>query len=141
MNPYGGSESRRQVLPDGIRIKDDVLPPGSIIGGDVYTIHHNPEIFPDPFRFQPERWIVGNGVTAEDVKAREGAVFTFSYGVRSCPVKGLARMELAVTMARLIFQYDFRSVPGDTEGQGNHEMGWGGGRQKTQFQVWDYRKW
>lgn len=137
MNPHGGSESRRQVLPGGIRIKDDVLPPGSIVGGDVYTIHHSPEIFPNPFRFRPERWIVGNGVTAEDVKACEGALFAFSYGARSCPGKGLARMELAVTMARLIFQYDFRAAPGDTEGQGHVNMGWGR-RQKTQFQVWDY---
>lgn len=59
MNPHGGSESRREVLPGGIRIKDDLLPPGSIIGGDVYTIHHNAEIFPDPFRFRPERWDPG----------------------------------------------------------------------------------
>lgn len=137
MNPHGGSESRRQVMPGGILMKDDLIPPGTIIGGDVYTIHHNPEIFPDPFRFRPERFIVGNGVTQEEVAARLGAIFAFSYGSRACPGKTLARMELAVTMARLIFQYDFRGVPGSTEGQGSSDMMWGR-RQKTQFQVWDY---
>lgn len=137
MNPHGGSESRRQVLPGGQRIKDDIVPPGYIIGGDVFSIHHNPEIFPSPFQFRPERWIEGEGVTAEDIKAREAAIFAFSYGVRSCPGKSLARMELAITMARLLFRYDFRGLPGDTEGQGCEELGWGR-REKTQFQVWDY---
>ncbi|KAF2736105.1 hypothetical protein EJ04DRAFT_598455 [Polyplosphaeria fusca] len=60
---------------------ESALKTSSIISGDVYTIHHNPEIFPDPFRFQPERWIVGNGVTAEDVGAREGAVFVSPFDV------------------------------------------------------------
>lgn len=137
MNPHGGSESRRQVLPGGLRIKDDVIPPGTIIGGDVHAIHHNAEVFPNPFRFRPERWIVGNGVTEENVRACEGAVFAFSYGNRGCPGKGLARMELTVTMARLIFQYDFRGMPGGTEGQGDPSMMWGR-RDKTQFQTWDF---
>jgi cytochrome P450 len=137
MNPHGGSESRRQVLPGGLRVNGNLIPPDTIVGGDVYTIHHNPGIFPDPFRFRPERWIVGNGVSAESVKACEEAVFAFSYGNRSCPGKSLARMELAITMARLIYRYDFRGVPGGTEGQGRSDMMWGR-RHETQFQVWDF---
>jgi cytochrome P450 len=137
MNPHGAAESRRQVLPGGLRLKEDIIPAGTIIGCDVFAIHHNPEIFPDPFRFRPERWIVGNGVDAESVKVREASIFAFSYGSHGCPGRHLARMELLVTMARLIFQYDFRGMPGDTEGQGNPNMMWGR-RQKTQFQTWDY---
>ncbi|KAF2704363.1 benzoate 4-monooxygenase cytochrome P450 [Pleomassaria siparia CBS 279.74] len=137
MNPHGGSESRRQVLPGGLCINQHVIPADTIIGGDVYTMHHNADIFPEPFQFRPERWIEGNGVSAEDVKACEGSVFAFSYGNRSCPGKGLARMELAITMARLIYRYDFRGLPGGTEGQGRSDMMWGR-RQKTQFQVWDF---
>ena len=76
-------------------------------------------------------------MNAESVKACEGAVFAFSYGNRGCPGKSLARMELAITMARLLWQYDLRGMPGGTEGMGGPEMMWGR-RQKTQFQVWDF---
>jgi cytochrome P450 len=110
MNPHGGSESRRQVRPGGIRIKDDVIPAGTIIGGDVFAIQHDENIFAEPFRFKPERWIVGDGVTMEQVKAREQAIFAFSYGQRGCPGKSLAKMELAVTMARLVWAYNFRGT-------------------------------
>jgi cytochrome P450 len=137
MNPHGGSESRRQVRPGGLRIKQDLIPAGTIIGGDVFAIHHDERIFPEPFRFKPERWIVSNEVTREQVKAREQAIFAFSYGQRGCPGKSLAKMELAVTMARLIWGYDFRGMPGGTEGQGSPDMMWGR-QDKTQFQVWDF---
>ncbi|KAF2820122.1 cytochrome P450 [Ophiobolus disseminans] len=137
MNPHGGSESRRQVLPGGLRINDTIIPADTIIGGDVYAIHHNPDIFPSPFVFRPERWIASPNVSTASVKACEGAVFAFSYGARACPGKSLARMELAITMARLVYKYDFRGVPGGTEGMGGSDMMWGR-RQRTQFQVWDY---
>lgn len=123
--PHGGFESRRQVLPGGLHIKGHLIPQDTIIGGDVYTLHHNPDIFPEPFRFRPERWAKGNDVSAERAKECEGAVFTFSCGNRSSPGKSLARMELAVTMARLIYRYDFRGAPGGTEGQGRSDMMWG----------------
>ncbi len=93
MNPHGGSESRREVLPGGLRIKDEIIPAGTIIGGAVFAVHHKPEIYPDTFRFRPERWIMGNGVTNDGVTACEGAAFTFDYGVHACPGENLARMQ------------------------------------------------
>jgi hypothetical protein len=60
--------------------------------------------------------------------------FPFSIGIRGCPGKNLARLELSVTFARLIFSYDIQGEQGDCLGEGNTTMMWGR-RHKSQFQT------
>ena len=33
------------------------LPKGSLFSASVYAVHHDPEIWPEPSKFDPERWI------------------------------------------------------------------------------------
>lgn len=148
MSPPGSSDMLREVLPGGLKIQgtDEVIPSGTNVGTPIYALHHDPEIFPQPFTFRPERWVVEssedknkNASSREAVQQAESSFFPFLIGTRGCPGKGLARMELSVIFARLLFRYEFRGVSGVPEvrmGEGNPGLMWGR-RNRGQFQTRD----
>lgn len=47
----------RIVLRGGIEIDGYFLPEGTVVGVPMYAIHHDPNYLPEPFTFQPERWL------------------------------------------------------------------------------------
>jgi cytochrome P450 len=54
------------------------LPAGTKIGMQNYVHHRDPEVFPAPEQFLPERWLGGS------TKEMVGALTPFSLGPRSC---------------------------------------------------------
>lgn len=66
-----------RVSPDlPVTYKDYTLPPGTPVGMSALVQHANPDIFPEPTVFMPERWL--DGQTSKD------DLLTFSKGPRSC---------------------------------------------------------
>jgi cytochrome P450 len=73
-------------------------------------------VFPDPQRFDPERWLPGG-------TADKGAALPFGAGPRTCPGRYLSLMELKVAMAVLLGRFDIvdvrardRTEPGEVMG-------------------------
>jgi cytochrome P450 len=107
LSPPVGTALWREVRAGGALIDGHLIPVGCDVGTPIYSIHHNPAYYPDPFTFLPDRWIVGEGV------ARAQAAHTpFSIGPRGCIGKGLAMAELGLTMATVLWMLDFRTMPG-----------------------------
>jgi len=117
ISPPAGSVLRREVEPGGVRVDDLFVPGGTNIGVPVSAMHHRPVYFPDPTRYQPERWIVGSTlvdgtvVTPEFVKRAAGAFLPFSAGTRGCIGKPLAYLGISILYATLMFKYDVRLCP------------------------------
>jgi cytochrome P450 len=84
------------VPPSGWTFKSTLLPAGSIVGCSAYELHFNEHVFPNPFNFQPERWLEEN-VTSE----AKDSFFAFGAGSRSCIAKNLATAELFMATERL----------------------------------------
>lgn len=66
---------------DGARIGDFAyVPPGTTVSTSVYSLHRNPQIFPNPDKWEPERWL------NEEVprKEMEKWWWAFGSGSRSC---------------------------------------------------------
>jgi cytochrome P450 len=62
-----------------------VLPAGSIVILSQYLMHHDPRYFPDPSRFDPQRW------TSEAKATRpQYSYFPFGGGPRGCLGEGLS---------------------------------------------------
>ncbi len=96
----------RRVLAD-YRIGDYTLPAGSICMICQYVTHHDPRWYPDPFRFDPERW------TPEAQEMRpKFAYYPFGSGPRVCIGEGFAWMEGILLLATLAQQWQMRLVPG-----------------------------
>ncbi|KAG9244843.1 cytochrome P450 [Calycina marina] len=122
MSPSVGSALYREVENGGAFIDGDHIPAGYDVGTGIYSIHHNPEYFPYPFKYHPERWIVGPDASTKDsVERAQSAYTTFSLGPRGCIGKGLAMMEMMSVLATVLYKFDFKIPEGQLGrvGEGN----------------------
>jgi cytochrome P450 len=83
------------------RLREDVeiggwqLPAGVTVAPSIYLVHRRPEIYPDPERFEPERFLEG----------RQPGTYTwipFGGGVRRCIGGSFAHFEMQVVLAELV---------------------------------------
>lgn len=70
-----------RYVPAGGRTIDGIwLPGGTIVSCQVYSVQRlNPEVYPEPQKFNPDRWLQGEGDTE-----RRRLLFAFSNGGRGC---------------------------------------------------------
>lgn len=71
--------------------------------GNVWAIHHHEREFPDPDRFNPERYIKGS--TECRPFPGEKGYMTFGWGRRVCSGQGLAEQGTFITIARLLWGF------------------------------------
>jgi cytochrome P450 len=138
LSPPVGGILPREVLPGGINIDGLHLPEGVVVGSPHYTLHHNPNYFPSPFEFTPERWIAESSpeVTRDSVALAQSAFCPFSIGPRGCIGKGVAYVELMTSLARTVYLYEMRLARGTTLGEGSPQLE-DGRRRKGEYQLMD----
>ncbi|CAN7989345.1 unnamed protein product, partial [Ixodes hexagonus] len=73
------------------------FPAGANVVLPTWHIHHNPELWPDPFKFDPERFV--NGANAHS------AYFPFGIGPRMCIGKRFALLEIKMAVCSLMRKY------------------------------------
>ncbi|KAH9986935.1 cytochrome P450 [Xylariaceae sp. FL0662B] len=121
------------------------IPPGTEVGVHLWAIMYDPTYFEDPFAFRPERWLLPQDGTASlSPREREAratmrrAHVSFGLGDRSCAGKSMAYMEASLTIARVLWYFDFEQAPGEAGkfgiGQGGRNDPWDG---PDQFQIYD----
>lgn len=76
--PLPGSEPRS--LPSPISIDGYLLPPRTTVSIAPYALHRNPEVFKEPGRFNPDRWLD----SSQDVAEIRKWFWAFSSGGRMC---------------------------------------------------------
>jgi cytochrome P450 len=108
----------REILSGGMIIDGQHFPQGTVVGVSTFAIHRNPNYYPKPLAFWPERWIVDKvtGVSEESVANAKAAFCPFSIGQRGCIGKQVAYLELLIAMATLLFTYDLQ-LPIGLEGR------------------------
>ncbi|PAN50390.1 hypothetical protein PAHAL_9G517100 [Panicum hallii] len=60
-------------------------------------VHMDPEVYPDPKKFNPSRW--------EDYSARAGTFLPFGLGTRLCPGNDLAKLEISIFLHHFLLGY------------------------------------
>jgi cytochrome P450 len=138
LSPPVGGLLPREVLSGGITVDGESFPEGVVVGTPHYTIHHNPDYFPSPFTFNPERWIADSSpsVTADSIALARSAFCPFSIGPRGCIGKGMAYTELSTALARTLYLYHMRLAPGMRVGEGDRDLEFGRHRA-TEYQLKD----
>ncbi|KAJ7249189.1 cytochrome P450 [Mycena haematopus] len=81
------------------------IPKGSTIIANLWGIHLNPVDFPDPHRFDPERFMSKRDYPAL-VNEFIAGVQSFGYGRRVCPGQYLALNSLYLNVARILWGFD-----------------------------------
>jgi cytochrome P450 len=94
--------AREVVAKEGIEIMGHRISQGTLLAVDVRGIHRSPKYWPEPLKFNPDRWI--------DLTPEPGTYLPFAEGPHMCLGYKMAMLELKVVIARLVHRYKFTLV-------------------------------
>ncbi|MCI3224565.1 cytochrome P450 [Streptomyces sp. NP-1717] len=95
----------RQAVSD-VRLGEFTLPAGSDVIWSAYALHRDPGIYPDPLRFDPDRWL------PERPQPPKGGFIPFGSGKRMCIGDAFAWTETVVITALVASRWRLRPTPG-----------------------------
>lgn len=93
----------RKTPPEGMRILGENIPGNVTVSVPTYAAHRNPDIFPDPEAFRPERWLEDD----ENVKQMRTVFIPFTTGARACIGRNITFIEQQIVVATLVHRYEF----------------------------------
>lgn len=76
------------------------FPAGTLVSCQIHTLHHNPDVFPDPYAFKPERWLETEDYSPSSEMQRDH--IPFSLGARQCIARNLAMTELILATRGIV---------------------------------------
>lgn len=140
LNPPKASSLPREVLKGGLEIDGMFIPEGITLGSPIYVLHHDPKVFPEPWEFKPERWILSNSSTSpqeqEKLSAAKATSIPFLVGPLNCIGKNMSYIALKLALVHLLWGYDIR-ISGELTGGGS-KKGVEGRRREGEYQMWDW---
>lgn len=95
----------RKAVSD-VRLGEFTLPAGSDVIWSAYALHRDPDIYPDPLRFDPDRWL------PERPQPPKGAFIPFGSGKRMCMGDAFAWTEATMITALVASRWRLRPTPG-----------------------------
>ncbi|KAJ8124336.1 hypothetical protein O1611_g9303 [Lasiodiplodia mahajangana] len=104
----------RKVPATGAMVCGSWLPGGTPVSIQAYTLNRDPTCFSSATSFLPERWLpdeISNPNSPFHHDKRD-AFQPFSVGPRSCLGEHLARAELRLVLAKLLWKFDFTAAKG-----------------------------
>ncbi len=105
LRPPAVGPFNRHAIAD-VRLHGLDIRRGDILSGSIWQLHHDARWFPDPERFQPERFLPG----APDVP--RGAYMPFGAGRHVCIGQHFATMEMKLVAALLLSRARWTFEPG-----------------------------
>jgi len=89
------------------RLGDYGVPADTAVGISILLVHHREDLYPEPFRFRPERWIGNKPGTYE--------LIPFGGGTRRCLGAALAMAEQRVVLRAMARQLDIAATRPEPE--------------------------
>ncbi|KAG6806503.1 hypothetical protein H0H93_001189, partial [Arthromyces matolae] len=86
--------------------KQYVIPKGATVIGNVWAVGRDPQYFPDPETFNPQRWIRDDGTLRDDLKS-----YPFGFGRRVCPGQHIATASVMLNTALIQWAFNVRKDP------------------------------
>lgn len=110
--PFGVASrlaSRDCTMPNLLG-EDLVIKKGVQVSANMWALHFDPEVWPDPEKFDPERF------SKEATAARDPIYFMpFGTGPRNCIGKRFAQIEIKITLAQLIRHFEILPSPNEVD--------------------------
>ncbi|CAE6446761.1 unnamed protein product [Rhizoctonia solani] len=76
-----------------------VIPKGTMVIGNLWTMLHDPELYDNPEKFWPERFL-------RDKPDPDPATYAFGFGRRICPGLHIAQQSLWLTISNILANFD-----------------------------------
>ncbi|KAG5806179.1 hypothetical protein H9Q74_006672 [Fusarium xylarioides] len=103
MHPSSSGKNERVVPLGGRTLAGVFVPEHTVVTSSVLALQYDGEVYSDPERFVPRRWIDGS---EEQRKVLDAQLMPFGYGGRICLGKALATMELKLLIASLYLDHE-----------------------------------
>ncbi|KAI3757511.1 hypothetical protein L6452_05051 [Arctium lappa] len=97
--PWYSRKAAQDFEINGYNIKK-----GWSVNLDVVSIHHDPQVFVDPHKFDPSRF---------DDPLRSFSFLGFGNGPRMCPGMNLAKLEISIFIHHLVCKYKWKALEKD----------------------------
>jgi cytochrome P450 len=109
----------RATPAEGSYVAGDFIAGDTTVAVSAFIAHRDPSVFPEPERFNPERWL------GEEGKELGPYFIAFSAGARGCIGRNIAYLEQTVLLASMLHRYEFQFArpgfePGRYEWQNLH---------------------
>ena len=91
-----------RLLHEPLQIGGQDLPTGVVVAPCIYLTHHNPDIWPDPDTFDPDRFL-GKRVSPYDF-------FPFGGGIRHCIGAAFALYEMKIVLTQVLSRASLRAA-------------------------------
>ncbi|MFJ3216657.1 cytochrome P450 [Kitasatospora sp. NPDC086801] len=82
------------------------FPAGTEVAYSQYALHRDPRTYPDPERFDPDRWLPS--------RSSQGTPIPFGKGKYKCPGEAFARAEMLISVATITARWRLVPAPGST---------------------------
>jgi cytochrome P450 len=101
---HGGitARSSRVAVDEGLQYRQWVIPRGTPLSTSSVFIHRNPDIFPNPSEFIPERWLDSGKLE----RRLDHYLIAFGKGSRNCVGLNLAFAEILLALASVVAYFE-----------------------------------
>ncbi|KAH9515446.1 Peptidyl-prolyl cis-trans isomerase cyp10 [Bulinus truncatus] len=110
MYPISYTSSR--YISDDIELGGYKIPAGTHVQANLYGMFNNPEYFPEPKKFMPERWVKDNKM---DQAVKSAAQLVWGHGNRMCLGRRLAEQEIHMTLSKIVESFQLSYHGDDVE--------------------------
>ncbi|KAF8139802.1 cytochrome P450 [Boletus edulis] len=83
-----------------------VIPEGTTVVGNHWAIANDPDVFPNPEKFDPQRWLTADGTLRDDLQ-----FCTFGFGRRFCPGQHVANRSIFMNAALILWAFRVSEDP------------------------------
>lgn len=91
------------------------IPKNTLLILSLWDLHHNENIYPDPYSFKPERFLDQNGKIISPGSIERKNLMPFGAGRRVCVGETLAKNRLFLVTSALVQRYKMKTVDGKTK--------------------------
>jgi len=99
-----------QTGGDGLKVGDYLVPDGTALIFAIHAIHHDEDLWPEPYRFDPERFLKEDVISARP----SYAWIPFSAGPRACIGNKFSLLEMKITLALFLRHFEVLPDPAYT---------------------------
>ncbi|KAG1862838.1 cytochrome P450 [Suillus subalutaceus] len=82
------------------------IPAGTTVFGNHWSISRDPDVYPEPYAFKPQRWIDDEGGLRDDLK-----FFVYGFGRRVCPGQHVADRSVFIITLLILWAYKLTLDP------------------------------
>ncbi|EIM83841.1 cytochrome P450 [Stereum hirsutum FP-91666 SS1] len=105
-SPVAPCAGLRELTADDV-YKGYHMPAGSVVLVNVWAILHDPIEYPEPERFNPDRFLKDGKLNPE---VKDPATAAFGFGRRICPARHMAMSSMWIAMVSILSCFDIRKA-------------------------------